>query len=163
MPVIQLETFIHSEIEICFDLARSIDLHSISTSHTKERAIAGRTQGLIESGESVTWQAIHFGFRQKLTSKITAFERPFHFRDEQVQGIFKSIKHDHYFEKTDGGVLMKDVFDYEAPCGLTGRIFEKLILTRYLKKFLERRNVVIKHYAETDLHKTLLKRVESSN
>lgn len=156
MPKIELETFINSEIEICFDLARSIDLHTISTSKTNEKAIDGRTNGLIELNEFVTWEATHFGVRQKLTSKITAFEKPFHFRDEQQKGIFKSIQHDHYFEPKKDSTLMKDVFVYEAPFGWIGRIAEQLILTNYLKKFLMERNEVIKKYAETDLYKTLL-------
>lgn len=156
MPKIELETFIKAEIEICFDLARSIDLHTISTSKTNEKAIDGRTQGLIEADEFVTWEATHFGIRQKLTSKITAFERPFHFRDEQLKGIFKFIKHDHYFEQKKDGVLMKDVFIYEAPFGLIGKVVEQLILTNYLKKFLIERNEVIKDCAESDLYKTLL-------
>lgn len=156
MPTIELETFINAEIETCFDLARSIDLHTISTSKTNEKAIDGRTKGLIEANEFVTWEATHFGVRQKLTSKITAFERPFHFRDEMLKGIFKSIKHDHYFEQKNDGVLMKDVFVYEAPFGFVGRIVEQLILTNYLKKFLIERNAIIKEYAETDLCKTLI-------
>lgn len=156
MPKIELQTFIKAEIEICFDLARSIDLHTISTSKTNEKAIDGRTQGLIESNEFVTWEATHFGIRQKLTSKITAFDRPFHFRDEQIKGIFKFIKHDHYFEQKNDGVLMKDVFVYEAPFGVIGKLVEQLVLTNYLKKFLIERNEVIKNYAETDLYKILL-------
>lgn len=156
MPTIELETFIKADIEICFDLTRSIDLHTISTSKTNEKAIDGRTKGLIEANEFVTWEATHFGVRQRLTSKITAFEKPFHFRDEQSKGIFKSIQHDHYFEKKNDGTLMKDVFVYEVPFGLIGRIVEQLILTNYLKKFLVERNAIIKEYAETDLYKTLL-------
>ena len=156
MPTIELETFIHAEIGICFDLARSIDLHSISTAKTNEKAIAGRMKGLIEAHEFVTWEATHFGIRQKLTSKITTFERPFHFRDEMQKGIFKSIHHDHYFSETEHGVLMKDIFNYRAPYGFLGKIAEKLVLTDYLKKFLIERNQVIKNYAETDLYKTLL-------
>jgi len=157
MPTIELETFINAEIEICFDLARSIDLHTISTSKTNEKAIDGRIQGLIEADEFVTWEATHFSVRQKLTSKVTALERPFYFRDEQLKGIFKSIQHDHYFEKKNNGVLMKDVFVYQAPLGLLGKIAEQLILTNYLKKFLVERNDIIKEYAETDLYKALLK------
>lgn len=157
MPKIELNTFIRSNIETCFDLARSIDLHILTTSKTNEKAIEGKLSGLIDSGEFVTWEATHFGVRQKLTSKITVYDRPFHFRDEQIKGIFKFIKHDHYFEEINDGVMMKDVFEYEAPFGFLGRIAEKLILTNYLKRFLEERNEIIKEYAETDLYKSLLK------
>ncbi len=157
MPKIELETFIKSEIEICFDLARSIDLHLISTSKTQEKAIDGKTSGLIELNEFVTWEAIHLGVKQRLTSKITAFERPFHFRDEQLKGIFKSIKHDHYFELMDDKVLMKDDFNYEAPMGFLGKMVESLFLTNYLRKFLVGRNQMIKEYAESDRWKEVLK------
>lgn len=156
MPIIQLETIINAPVEICFDLSRSIDLHTVSTAQTKERAIAGVTKGLIGYNESVTWQATHLGIRQKLTSTITAYNRPFHFYDEQVKGVFKKIKHDHYFEEKDNAVLMTDVFLFESPLGLLGNIFNKIILTNYLKKFLFERNQLIKEYAETEKWKELL-------
>jgi len=79
MPQIELQTIIKSSIEICFDLSRSIDLHKISTAATKEKAIDGTTRGLINLNEFVTWRAIYFGISQQLTSKITQYNRPFHF------------------------------------------------------------------------------------
>ncbi len=158
MPTIELETEIKSDIETCFDLSRSIDLHTLSTARTNEKAIAGRTSGLINLDEFVTWQATHFGVEQTLTSKITAFERPFHFRDEQVKGAFKSIIHDHYFVQSGDKVIMKDRFRFESPFGFLGRLFDKLVLTNYLTKFLVERNTLIKEFAETDRWKSVLKR-----
>lgn len=111
---------------------------------------------MIELNETVTWEATHLGVRQKLTSKITAFKKPFHFRDEQQKGAFKFIQHDHYFEEMENGVLMRDVFHYQAPLQPLGRIVENLFLTHYLKKFLLERNQCIKEYAEKELYKTLL-------
>lgn len=156
MPIIELTTYIKSNIEICFDLATSIDLHKISTIQTKEEAIAGTTKGLIKLNEFVTWQATHFGIKQKLTSKITAYERPYHFRDEQIKGIFKSIKHDHFFEQNGDEIIMKDIFEFESPGGILGRLFNKLILTKYLTKFLNDRNNLIKDFAETEKYKMIL-------
>jgi hypothetical protein len=43
---------------------------------------------------------------------------------------------------------MTDLFEYEAPLGIFGRIAEKLFLTRHLKKFLALRNEAIKRVAE---------------
>ncbi len=157
MPLIILETKIKSSIEICFDLARSIDLHKISTEKTNEEAIEGTTQGLINLNEFVTWQATHFGVKQKLTSKITVFDRPNHFRDEQIKGAFKSIVHDHYFERREDGVVMKDVFEFQSPFGIFGKIFNKLILIRYLTKLLVDRNNIIKDFAESGKGELLLK------
>ena len=156
MPKIELVTSIRSTPRICFDLSRSIDLHKISTARTNEKAIAGTTSGLINLNETVTWEATHFGITQKLTSKITAFNRPYHFRDEQVKGAFSSFFHDHFFEQKGEMVIMKDVFEFQSPFGSAGNIFNKLILTKYLTKFLIDRNQVIKAYAESEKWRSVI-------
>lgn len=156
MPKIEIITIINAPIALCFDLARSIDLHTISTSKTNEKAIGGRTEGLIELNEYVTWQATHFGIRQILTSKITAFERPYYFVDEQISGAFKSLYHEHVFEQDGEKVIMKDIFTFQSPMGIFGRLFNKLILTAYLRKFLITRNSMIKEFAESDKWKRLI-------
>jgi ligand-binding SRPBCC domain-containing protein len=156
MPAIYLETQIKSTVEVCFDLSRNIDFHQISTAETNEKAIAGRTKGLIEAGEFVTWQAKHFGITQKLTSKITAFNKPFYFRDEQQKGAFKYIIHDHYFESHNEYVLIKDIFNFQSPFGLIGNLVDKIVLTNYLRNILLKRNMVIKKYAETEKWKSFL-------
>jgi ligand-binding SRPBCC domain-containing protein len=157
MPVIELKTKIYSTAEVCFDLSASIELHQISTSRTREKAVAGVTSGIIRLYDTVTWEAVHFGIKQKLTSVITAYDRPFHFRDEQLKGAFKHFKHDHYFETREGFVVVTDRFEYESPLGIFGKLFNKLVLTTYLKTFLLERNRIIKEYAESDKWKTVLK------
>jgi ligand-binding SRPBCC domain-containing protein len=156
MPNIILETPINSDIETCFDLSRSIDLHKISTAKTNEIAIEGTISGLINLNEFVTWEATHFGIRQKLTSRISAFESPRYFRDEQIKGIFKFIIHDHYFESQNGITIMKDVFNFQSSFGFLGKIFDKYVLTKYLTKLLIQRNKIIKEFAETQKWKTIL-------
>lgn len=148
MPLKTLETYINADKQTVFDLARSIDLHQISTKHTNEKAIAGRLSGLIELNETVTWQARHFGITQKLTSKITQFESPDFFVDEMLSGAFKSIKHEHRFLEQESGTLMIDIFDYVSPLGILGRIADRMFLCSYLKELLIKRNSVIKEYAE---------------
>ncbi|MDB5136776.1 MAG: hypothetical protein JWP37_3379 [Mucilaginibacter sp.] len=148
MPKIVLLTKINAPIEKCFDLARSIDLHMESTKQTGEKAIAGRTGGLIELGETVTWRAKHFGIWQTLTSKITEFNSPNYFVDEMVKGAFKSFRHEHHFTKVDDRTLMKDVFVFESPLGVLGKLFNFLVLTRYIRWLLVERNRVIKEVAE---------------
>ncbi|HTK20200.1 MAG TPA: hypothetical protein VL442_11820 [Mucilaginibacter sp.] len=43
---------------------------------------------------------------------------------------------------------MKDVFEFESPLGILGKIFNKLILTRNMTDLLKERNRVIKEAAE---------------
>lgn len=156
MTEIYLETLINAPIQICFDLSRSIDLHKISLEHTNEKAIAGRTSGVIEKDEFVTWQAKHFGVNQKMTVKITALDSPTFFCDEMTKGTFKSMRHEHFFEVKDNKTLMKDKFCYETPFWFFGQIFDALILENYMKQLLETRNQSIKRIAESDEWKKLL-------
>jgi ligand-binding SRPBCC domain-containing protein len=156
MPIIELNTEINASLEICFDLSRSIDLHKMSTQKTKEKAIAGITTGLIGLNETVTWQATHFGIQQKLSSKITAFNRPYSFTDEQIKGIFKVFHHEHQFIEVDNKVVMVDKLHFQSPLGIIGSLFDKLILTEYLRRFLIERNKVIKEFAESDKWKHVL-------
>ncbi|MEO1011337.1 MAG: SRPBCC family protein [Bacteroidota bacterium] len=156
MPRIEIRTEIEADKELVFDLSRSIDLHKISTEHTQEEAVAGRTSGLIEMGESVTWRAKHFGFYQNLTSKITAFERPDYFVDEMQKGAFNTFIHEHRFTNTDKGTLMTDVFMYTSPFGVLGILVDRLFLKNYVAHLLKRRNQIIKAFAESDKWKTLI-------
>jgi ligand-binding SRPBCC domain-containing protein len=157
MPVIELTTIINAPVERCFDLARSIDLHQQTSSHTGEKAIAGVTSGLISKGETVTWKAKHFGVVQKLTSVISEMDVPHSFEDSMIQGAFKSIRHQHTFEFNDGKTVMKDIFVFESPYGILGSLFNRLVLTDYMKRFLEERNQQIKEIAETEEWKKYLK------
>ena len=148
MPKIELHTEIDAPIERVFDLARSIDLHMLSTSHTNEKAIAGKTSGLIGLGEWVTWRAKHLGFYQSITSKITAFQAPNYFSDEMVSGIFKSFKHEHLFKENNGITIMTDVFDYVAPYGILGNLADVIFLKRYMTSFLMKKNSKLKEVVE---------------
>ena len=156
MPLIKLELLIDADRSIVFDLARSIDLHMVSAGKTNEKAIAGRTSGLIEVGESVTWRAKHLGFYQKLSVIITEMERPDFFADEMTKGAFKRFHHVHRFVEEDGKTRMIDEFDYESPLGFLGKITDWLFLESYMKRFLEERNLVIKEFAESGKWKEVL-------
>jgi len=69
MAKVRIVTKIAAPIGVCFNLARDIDFHTRSLRDTGERAVGGRTSGLIGLGESVTWEARHLGVRQRLTAR----------------------------------------------------------------------------------------------
>ncbi|WPR77735.1 SRPBCC family protein [Algoriphagus sp. NG3] len=156
MPSIELRTEIKADIQLVFDLSRSIDLHKISTEHTKETAIAGITSGLIGLNESVTWRARHFGIYQTLISRITEFQSPVLFVDEMVSGVFSSFRHEHHFHNSDGVTIMTDVFNYRAPLGVLGVLADRLFLKKYMTELLEERNRIVKVFAESGRGKELL-------
>jgi ligand-binding SRPBCC domain-containing protein len=148
MTELLLATTIHASVQTCFDLARSIDTHLQSTARTKEKVVAGRKSGLCELHDEMTWEAVHFGIRQRLSSRITRMEKPFFFEDTMLKGAFKSLRHEHYFEEKNGMTEMRDVFRYEVPYGIFGKFFNWLLLKKYLARFIAERNAVIKKLAE---------------
>src|SRR6185437_9192306 len=105
---------------------------------------------LLALGDEVTWRARHLGVWQELTSRITVFERPLHFRDTMVRGAFARFDHDHYFEPVNDGTLMRDVFEYRAPLGPLGSVAERLFLTAYMRRFLSARMRELKALAESE-------------
>jgi len=156
MPIITLRTEISAPIDLCFDLSRSIDLHKISTKHTNEEAVDSVTSGLINLDETVTWRAKHFGIYQNLTTKITEFDSPKFFVDAMVKGVFKGIRHEHHFETIENGTLMIDIFDYQSPFGILGKLVDFIVVKRYMTKLLEKRNDTIKEFAESDKWRLIL-------
>lgn len=150
MQRIVLETTIAAPPERCFLLSLSIDLHTRSTAQTQEQAIGGVTHGLIGLGETVTWRGRHFGIMFSQTTRISQYDRPRHFQDVMVQGIFQRFDHDHFFTELDNErTLMRDELVFAAPLGPLGRLAEILVLRAYLKRFLEERNEVIRCVAES--------------
>jgi ligand-binding SRPBCC domain-containing protein len=148
MPTIYLETYIEAPIDRCFDLALSVDLHQHPVARTQERAIAGVTSGVMHLGDTVTWEAVHFGVRQHLTTQITAYERPYRFTDEMLRGAFHSLTHVHEFLPRAAGTLIVDRFSFRAPLGPLGWIAGQMVLTRYMRRLLLTRNQFLKQMAE---------------
>jgi ligand-binding SRPBCC domain-containing protein len=150
MQTIHLETKMAAPSDRCFLLSLNIDLHKESTEQTGERAIAGVTHGLIGLNETVTWQGRHFGLLLTHETLISKYDRPHHFQDLMLRGMFKSFVHDHYFDPLpNGATLMRDELRFTAPLGLLGRVAETLVLRRYLTAFLSERNQLIKTIAES--------------
>ena len=150
MHRIELTTLIAAPPERCFDLARSVDVHVRSAGQSGERAIGGRTSGLLELGEEVTWEGRHFGLVQQLTSRITECRRPHYFQDRMVRGAFQHLEHDHFFEPDGaGGTRMVDVLRFTAPFVPVGWLVERVLLGPHLAQFLRKRNDVLREIAES--------------
>lgn len=149
MSKIYLTTIIKADINTVFDLSRDIDLHQKSTFKTGEKAIAGKTSGLIELGETVTWRAKHLGFYQTHTSKIIEMEKPNKFTDVMLKGRFKSFKHQHIFKQEGKNTIMTDILEFESPFGIIGKFFNIFFLKNYMRNFLLERNAMIKKIAES--------------
>ncbi|MEU4406338.1 SRPBCC family protein [Streptosporangium sp. NPDC023963] len=152
MPVFEIVTHVMAPPERVFDISLDVDVHAASMVGSSEKAVGGVTTGSLKLGDTVTWRARHFGIRWRMTSTISAYDRPGHFADEQVSGPFKRWYHAHHFQSCGhGGTVMSDVIEFAAPLGPLGRIAEILALRHYMPKLIRVRNQHIKQVAEATL------------
>jgi ligand-binding SRPBCC domain-containing protein len=148
MGRIVLQTLVRAPTARCFDLARSTNAHVASQVDSGERVIAAPRE-LLELGDEVTWEARHFGFRQRLTARITQMKSPTVFADDQVSGAFRSFRHVHRFDAVPGGTLVVDDFTYRLPLGWIGLVVDLLLVRGYMRTLLRRRAAFLRHLAES--------------
>lgn len=139
-----------------FNLSRSVDLHKVSMKHYEEKIVDGTMSGLMKLNDTVTWTAKHLFKQRRIKIKITKLHTPEYFIDEQVEGNFKMMKHEHYFKPIENGTIMIDQFHFEIPYGSFGRLINNFYLKKYMTRLLKERNAVIKETAEGNLWKQYL-------
>ena len=153
VATIELSTVIPAPVGRVFDLSIDVDAHTASMSTARERVVAGVAHGPMALGETVTWAARHFGITWRMTSRITAYDRPHRFVDEQVSGPFRHWYHEHLFtdaadrhhdgdgdsarEGGDAGsTIMRDRIHFTAPAGLLGRAVTAVFLRWYMRRLM---------------------------
>lgn len=50
-------------------------------------------------------------------TRITVWQPPFRFVDEQIRGPYRLWRHEHAFEEHEGGTIMRDTVQFRAPLG----------------------------------------------
>lgn len=148
MTTVRVETLIHAPPELCFDLTRDVHVHNETAAFTQERVLTDHPTGLLELGDMVTFEARHLGVRQRLTARITEFDRPHRFVDEVEESIFRSLRHQHLFQAVKEGTLMTDVIEFRTSIWALGVLSERLVVGPHLRRFLKRRNQALKEIAE---------------
>jgi ligand-binding SRPBCC domain-containing protein len=149
MPIISMETRINAPVEKVFDMARNVQVHCQSAAWTQERVVEVGKAAALEKGDSVTFEAVHLGRKRKLTSRISSMDAPNSFTDKMVKGPFKSLSHQHNFQSMpDGSTLMFDILEYTAPGGIFAPIVDKVVLEKYMREFVAKRNRSFKAIVE---------------
>lgn len=96
----------------------------------------------------MTFEGRHFGVVQRLTARITEFDRPRRFVDEQVRGAFESLRHTHDFVSVGAHTLMRDTVTWRSPLGLLGTLADALFLRRHMEWFIRTKQSSLKRLAE---------------
>lgn len=71
----------------------------------------------ITTGTQIDYRLRLHGLPIRWQSRISVWEPPFRFVDEQMRGPYRRWYHEHTFESLPGGTRCRDVVDYEVPGG----------------------------------------------
>ena len=74
------------------------------------------------------------GIKMKWVTEITHVKEKEFFVDIQQQGPYLFWHHEHHFNETSDGIVMKDILNYRPPFGIFGQIANKLIIEKKLNE-----------------------------
>lgn len=137
MAEVRVETFVAAPPERVYEATLDPHIHA-RTAPGRERVVAGRSP--LGLDDEVTFEATHFGVRQRLTARITLLEPPFAVEDTMVRGAFRSLWHRHEFHPVKGGTRMVDEMVFYSPLG---SVFDAWVLAPYMRRFLRRRGAAL--------------------
>jgi ligand-binding SRPBCC domain-containing protein len=82
-------------------------------------------------------------FPMRWTSRITAYDPPRMFVDEQIRGPYRVWRHTHRFISVPGGTWIDDEVEYVLPFGLLGRLLHWAHVRRQLNNIFSYREKII--------------------
>lgn len=97
------------------------------------------TDERVREGTEIEYHIRWLGARLPWVSRITRWDPPRVFVDEQLRGPYRRWHHTHSFEPRDDGVLMTDVVEYALPAGPLGRLVHALVVRRQLEEIFDYR------------------------
>ncbi|HEY2385062.1 MAG TPA: SRPBCC family protein [Terriglobia bacterium] len=92
----------------------------------------------IRAGTLIDYRLRVHGIPLKWQSKITGWKPPFRFIDVQTRGPYRAWIHEHTFEASKGGTLMKDRVQYAV---VGGALVRKFLVAPDLERIFSFRKV----------------------
>jgi len=84
------------------------------------------------------------GVPMKWLTRISEWQPPQRFVDEQRHGPYRYWHHSHEFEEADSGTSMRDVVEYELPLGPLGQLAHALLVQRLLQRIFDYREQAVR-------------------
>jgi ligand-binding SRPBCC domain-containing protein len=83
------------------------------------------------------------GIKMNWMTEITHIREGEYFVDEQRFGPYALWHHQHHFKAVEGGVKMTDILNYAIPYGIIGRLSNKVLINKQIKKIFSYREKAI--------------------
>lgn len=78
----------------------------------------------LERGATIDYRLRWRGLPLRWTSLVTDWDRPRYFAYEQARGPYRFFRHEHAFEETEDGILVRDRVEFRGPAG---RFVDRLV------------------------------------
>lgn len=85
----------------------------------------------MQAGAEIDYRLRLHGVRLKWRSRITSWDPPHRFVDEQVKGPYRQWVHEHTFTPHEGGTLVRDYVEYGM---IGGWLADRLVVRRDLQR-----------------------------
>ena len=83
------------------------------------------------------------GIKMNWMTEITHVREGEYFVDEQRFGPYALWHHQHHFKAIEGGVKMTDILNYAIPYGIIGRLSNRILVDKQIKKIFSYREKAI--------------------
>lgn len=83
------------------------------------------------------------GIKMNWITEITHVREGEYFVDEQRFGPYALWHHQHHFKAVEGGVKMTDILNYAIPYGIIGRLSNRILVDKQIKKIFSYREKAI--------------------
>ena len=97
----------------------------------------------VAEGTLIAYKLSLHGFKLKWISRISAWNPPHYFVDEQVKGPYKKWVHEHIFEDSNGKTIVQDKVSYQVPGGILEPLIHRLFVEQDLVKIFDFRAKVL--------------------
>lgn len=148
MYIIEQEQIINKKLEDIFPFFTNPDnLSAITPSWLKFTIKKKSTNNMKENAEFIYTIKFH-GIPMFWQTKITKFEPPYLFVDEQLIGPYKTWIHTHTFEEKGNTTIIRDRVEYDLFGWFLKSAIHKLFIKNTIKKIFEYRKTVLGEYFE---------------
>ena len=105
----------------------------------------------MEEGAVIEYSIRVMGVRMRWKSRISVYDPPHAFADEQLEGPYDFWHHTHSFVEGEGGTLIVDEVRYAMPFGVLGILLHYLVVQSQLQRiFTHRATAIAQKFGETD-------------
>ena len=128
--------------EVFAFFANAENLERITPGFLRFRIVTPRPIPM-HAGALIDYELRLYGFPIRWRTRIETFEPGSSFTDAQIRGPYRLWWHRHEFVAVEGGTQIRDIVQYELPCGWLGVAAHGLFVRRTLEQIFDRRRQAV--------------------